>query len=592
MRKSSSPSPPTRLSARQLVTALVPNLEGLKFDQISIESCSDGGSESGIGKNGGSISLSLRMISTKSECPACHRHSTRVHSRYTRTLVDLPWSSFIVTLYLHVRKFFCVYPDCRRRIFTERLPDLVAPYARRTTRQRDILRLIGLALGGRAGSRLLSRLQMHVSHTTLLEVVRNVPEHAYPTPRVLGVDDFALRKGISYGTILVDLERHQPVDVLPSRKADVLAKWLREHPGSQIITRDRSAEYARAIAEGAPKAIQVADRFHLLSNVRDALERVLDCNRSKLGGISLPRESNPLSGSSGTDHTDGGRASTQQLSQVRQVHQVHQVHQPEELTSTEAARQHESRQRRRHLYQQVQELYSQGVQIKAIAKQLKLSRMTIFRYVRLGADPVPVHRRPRPSMIDPYVPFLYQRWQDGCRNGGQLWRELQELGYPGSRKMLTVWVGQQRKKEGTPSSSPSLPSQSTAPTSRRLAWFLVRDPQSLTMAEQAVIVQLQQTCQEAMIAYRLVHDFQRIMKCRLAEELNGWLKAAVDSGISAMQNFSLGIEKDKAAVVAAVSYEWSQGQVEGQVNRLKLRKRQLYGRANFDLLRQYVLNQT
>jgi transposase len=111
------------------------------------------------------------------------------------------------------------------------------------------------------------------------------------------------------------------------------------------------------------------------------------------------------------------------------------------------------------------------------------------------------------------------------------------------------------------------------------------------MSEQAVMVQLEQSCQEAMIAYRLVHDFQRIMKCRLAEELDGWLKAAVDSGISAMQNFSLGIEKDKAAVVAAVSYEWSQGQVEGQVNRLKLRKRQLYGRANFDLLRQYVLNQ-
>ena len=596
MDKSSSPKSPSKGSVRQIATALVPNLRGLKFDQISIESCADAG-VGDVNGSGGTISLSLRMVSTKAECPVCHRHSTRIHSRYTRTLADLPWGGHIVRLYLYVRKFFCSYFDCRRRIFTERLPDLVAPYARRTTRQRDILRLIGLALGGRAGSRLLSRLQMHVCHTTLLEVVRNVPEHAYPTPRVLGVDDFALRKGISYGTILVDLERHQPVDVLPSRKADFLVKWLREHPGSQIITRDRSGEYAKAIAEGAPDAVQVADRFHLLSNVRDALERVLDCNRSKLGGISLPRESSPQSGSkdsTGTDGTDDGRASPQMPSQV------HLMHQPEQLTSTEAARQQESRQRRRQLYQQVQELYSQGVQIKAIAKQLKLSRMTIFRYVRLstqsflGVDPVSVERRPRPSMIDPYVPFLYQRWQDGCRNGGQLWRELQDLGYSGSRKMLTVWVGQQRKTQATPSSSPSRPSaqsQSTAPTSRRLAWFLVRDPQSLTMAEQAVMVQLEQSCQEAMIAYRLVHDFQRIMKCRLAEELNGWLKAAVESGVSAMQNFSLGIEKDKAAVVAAVSYEWSQGQVEGQVNRLKLRKRQLYGRANFDLLRQYVLNQ-
>ncbi len=612
MDKPSSPKLRLKLSVRQLATKLLPKLDGLKVDHISIDSSSADYL----------ISLSLRMTSNKTKCPSCHMHSARIHSRYTRTLIDLPSSGFIVRLSLCVRKFFCPYPDCYRRIFTERLPGLAVSYARRTIRQADILRLIGLALGGRAGSRLLHRLQMPVSRNTILGSIRcsqePEPRIIYSTPRVLGVDDFAFRKGITYGTILVDLEKHRPVEVLPSRKAEPLVKWLKAHPGIEIITRDRSGEYARAIAEGAPNAVQVADRFHLLCNIRDTLERVLDCNRSKLKDISLPTKARQAHGTLGTHGLNSVSATLTQRGP--------QVHQPEKLTSTEIVRQQESRERKQQLYQQVRELYSQGVQIKAIARQLKVSRMMIFRYVRLDASPTEFQRRPRPSMIDPYVPYLHQRWEDGCCNGGQLWRELQELGYPGSRKMLTVWVSQQLKEARTQSpytpkkyrrqgnqqaeenlsaipnapgatctsvespKSPKPTTSSTSPTSSRLAWFLIRDPQSLDIAEQEVMAKLEQTCHEVITAYRLVHDFHRIVKGRLAEELDGWLKAATESGINAMRNFSLGIEKDKAAVLGALTYEWSQGQVEGQVNKLKLRKRQLYGRANFDLLRQFVLN--
>ncbi|MDQ6661755.1 MAG: ISL3 family transposase [Chloroflexota bacterium] len=582
-----------KCSAHRLATALVPRLDGLKLEQISID------------KGPNVISLTLIMVTHKAECPLCRRLATRVHSRYMRILADLPWSSFTIRIRLHVRRFFCTDSECRRRIFTERLPDLVLPHARRTIRHGELLRLIGLALGGRAGSRLLRRLQIQVSPNTVLGLVRRAPEAARPTPRVLGVDDFALRKGTTYGTILVDLEQHQPVDILPSRNADVLARWLKEHPGSQIITRDRSAEYARGITQGAPTAIQVADRFHLLCNLRDALERVLDSNRSKLIGIDLPREA---------------RAAPQQVGSSESLQPLPSpaspaspastaLHEPEQMTATEAVARNESQQRRRHRYRQVHELHSQGMDIKAIGKQLKLSHMTVYRYLRLDTDPVPVQRRPRPSMVDPFVPYLRQRWEGGCRNGGQLWRELQALGYPGSRKMLTVWVGQQRKKEG--SSSPYTPKKyltqvehfepeaqakpascpCVPPTSRRLAWFLMRDPESLSTTEQVVMAQLKEKGGEVISAYKLVHDFRRIMKGRLAGELDGWLQAAKESRIATMQNFALGIEKDKAAVVGALVHEWSQGQVEGQVNRLKLRKRQLYGRANFDLLRHYVLNQ-
>ena len=244
--------------------ALVPKLETLKLEQISID------------KRRNLICLSLKAVAPKGECPLCQRRTTRIHSRYMRILADLPWSCFIVRIRLGVRRFFCANPNCRRRIFTERLPDLVLPYARRTLRQGEILRVIGLALGGRAGSRLLRRLQLQASPNTILDLIRRAPEQTYPVPRVLGVDDFALRKGRTYGTILVDLEKRQPVDLLPGRSADLVAKWLKDHPGSEVITRDRSQEYARGITEGAPAALQLADRFHLLCNLREALERVLD----------------------------------------------------------------------------------------------------------------------------------------------------------------------------------------------------------------------------------------------------------------------------------------------------------------------------
>ena len=554
-----------KLSSSKLAAALVPRVVGLKLEQIEV-ACR-------------TISLTLKMISATARCPKCDRLAKRIHGHYKRTVADLPWGSFVVRLQLRIRRFFCRFSGCPRRIFAERLPSLVAPYARRTVRQGEIVRLLGLAVGSRAGSRLVERLQMRASPSTMLRLLRQTPQPVYATPRVLGVDDFAFRKGTTYGTILVDLEKHRPIEVLPSRSAEALTIWLREHPGIEIITRDRSTEYTRGITEGAPAATQVADRFHILCNLRDALERVLDRNRAKLSGVVFPTKS--------------------------------LLHQPEQYSSSEVIAQQAQRLRRQHLYARVQELQAQGVNIRAIAKQLQISPMTVYRYLRLDIDPTQLQRRPIRSMIDPYIPYLHQRWEQGCRNGGQLWRELRELGYPGSRRMLTVWVAQQRKKDGTvspytpkkyraqpnsqsttptPTVAPTVAMRGPAPSSRRLAWFLVRDPKSLSMAEQAVLAQIKETCQDASAAYQLVHSFHRIVKNRLGEELDSWLKAATGSGIPAMRNFAAGIEKDKAAVVAALTYEWSNGQVEGQVNRLKLRKRQLYGRANFDLLRQYVLS--
>lgn len=491
-----------------------------------------------------------------------------------RRIADLPWGGYRIRLHLCVRKFFCRASSCARSIFAEHIPTLVAPYARRTTRQREIVQLVGLAAGARAGSRLIERLQMLVSPSTMLRLLRQISAPAYATPRVLGVDDFAFRKGATYGTILVDLERHRPVEVLPTRSAEALADWLKAHPGIEIITRDRSTEYTRGITEGASTAIQVADRFHLLCNLRDALERVLDHNRAKLTGISLPfepRKPGPLG---------------------VKPHETNQLHQPAPRSASEMIVQQESHRRRQHTYNQVHKLYAEGVDIQAIAKQLGISRMTVYRYLRLDVDPTQLQRKPMHSMLDPYVPYLAERWKNGCQNGGQLWHELREMGFPGSHRLVIIWAGQQRKKEGIvspytpnkyrsakpveqPGLSPKSGSQPgpqpsaqikpavPAASSRRLAWFLVRDPTNLSMVEQAVLAQIREASAQAGVAYQLVQNFHKIMKGRSGKELENWLKEAADSGIMAMQNFAAGIEKDKAAIAAAITLEWSNGQVEG-----------------------------
>lgn len=307
----------------------------------------------------------------------------------------------MVRLQLTARKFFCKRSACVRRIFTERLPEFAAPYARRSARLSLIVRLVGLALGGQGGARIMTRLGMAVSSSTLLRHIRRTPFPSFTSPsepsevpkvlRVLGIDDFAFRKGRSYGTILIDLEQHRPIDLLPDRTAETLAKWLREHPGIEIISRDRSTEYKRGATLGAPQALQVADRFHIVKNLREAIERLLDRNRSKLTGIQLPR----VIRTSGTPGS--GSDTTGEL-----VIPIEAARRPARRSPAETISYQLHRVERQQRYAQVNIMHGAGESIRSIARQLGMSRSTVYHYLRSDQDPMANQGqgRSKPSLID------------------------------------------------------------------------------------------------------------------------------------------------------------------------------------------------
>lgn len=540
------------------------------------------------------IDLVLRSADCEALCPACGHPSGTIHSRYARRLADLPWVGLPVRLQLHTRTFFCLIPSCQRAIFTERLPQLVAPYARRTRRLRQAQRNLGLELGGEAGARTARQQGLTTSPDTLLRLVRQAPNTVPPTPRVLGVDDWALRKGQVYGTILVDLEQHRPVDLLPDRLADSLAEWLQSHPGVEIISRDRATEYAEGATRGAPNAIQVADRFHLIQNLREALQRFLEKNQALLRAAAAPSEPPKALETLAAPSA----APTQEASS-----QPTPANTPTPTTKAEQRKQ-ESRARRAARYEEVRALHAQGESIHAIARRMEISRQTVRSFLRADAFPERGQGRKRVSKLDVYVPYLREQLAAGQDNASALWRELREKqGYIGARSLVTSWVARHRhlvpsEAAGRTASRRGRPPQteSTAATpkprtrsARQAAWLLVRRREELKDDDKQFLECLCSASNDVTSAYGLAQDFRQLVRQREAEALECWLKAAVSSGIEELQSFAVGIERDKAAVVAALMLVWSNGQVEGQVNRLKLIKRSMYGRANFDLLRQRVL---
>jgi transposase len=519
-------------------------------------------------------------------CPDCGRASRAVHSRYRRRPADLPSLGRAVRVGLRVRRFYCRNAACARRTFAERLPELVRPHARRTCRLAEAQGRVGAALGGEGSARLLRRLSMPASADTALRLVRSLPLPEQEAPRAVAVDDWAVRRGRSYGTIVLDLERRRVLDLLPDRTAETLADWLRRQPQVEVVARDRSTEYARGIALGAPEAMQVADRWHVLVNMRQVLERWLAGAHARLR--RLPPGPGTLA-----DARPGPRT------------------RPFPRTRAETQARIGRRERWVALHREVRRRHAGGEALLAISRAMGLAVGTVRKYAYAESFPVPEARRLRPSILDPYLARLQARLAQGCGNALALWRELRADGFPGTAKQVHRWLAQHRPSPArtTPhrwrntspaaSRTPSGPGQPAAlPSATRLAWLLVQPPAALSASDAAVAARVGQDREAAGVA-ALARRFTALVRgcgaSRKADpeaalkELDTWLTDARMSGVRAVETFAAGLEQDGAAIRSALTTPWSSGQAEGQITRLKLIKRQMYGRAGFDLLRRRVL---
>ena len=518
------------------------------------------------------ITLRVQATPTSAPCPLCATPARRIHSDYGRTLADLPWAQYRVYLQLRVRKWFCRNRACHRRIFTERLPTIAAPWARRTLRLAQRLVALGVALGGTAGVRLGHAWDLAVSRNTLLRGLRRQSTPSFPTPTVLGVDDFALRKRHTSGTILVDLERRQPVALLPDRTAATFAQWLQEHPGVAVIARDRSTAYAEGARQGASEAIQVADRFHLLQNLREALDQVFITHSPILDAVNETMRQQPV------PLPDGAMAVPVP---------------PHDIPLPAQQRAAQRQARRQALHTQVWALHHQGWTAPAIAQHLGMSLRTVQRDLQRATFTGRKQRSDRgDSVLNPYKGSLLERWNAGCRTAARLFRDLQQQGDAGSYALVAAYARRLRQAQGLAPGQrcPRRPLPRVAEpvcpplTPRRATWLVLRRATKRTEAETQQLTQLHAQAAEVAEAIDLAQDFLQLVRQRQPEHFDAWLERASTSALEAVQRFASGLRDDYAAVTAGMTLPWSTSPVEGHINRLKMVKRQMFGRAHLDLL--------
>ncbi len=400
-------------------------LENLLPDKnlLQLESCN-------LDEEQGIVKLLVSSIQTSAKCPVCNSPTHKIHSHYERKLADLSWANYSTSIELRVRKFFCINTECKRRIFTERLASIVLPWARRTTRFASQLTAIALANGGAAGVRLSQRLGFNISRNTLLNLVRRIPLPLFDSLKIVGVDDFCFRKCKTYGTIVVDLEKNRPVTLLKDRSAETLSSWLKEHPGIEVVSRDRAKAYEKGIKEGAPNAIQVADRFHLLQNLAQTLYEMFGIYSKDLKEVEQVYN---------------------QASVIKDEENIVVATYPSEAQPPVKQKQkaEQRRAKRKENHQKTWELHSQGMNAGVIAQKLGISRTTVFRNLR---NPTFIERRGRSdkgrTLVSSYQDYIIKRWNEGCRETKIIFEEIKQQGYSGSYATVTRYTARLRECQG------------------------------------------------------------------------------------------------------------------------------------------------
>jgi transposase len=475
-----------------------------------------------------------------------------------------------VQVIAHIRRFKCVSPRCAQSTFSEQIPGLTTPFARRTPPLTEALVKVALALAGRPGSRLAAELAMPSCRDVLIRLIRAQPIPAAGHITVLGVDDFSVRRGQSYNTILIDMDSHKPVDVLPDRESGTLAAWLREHPEVQTVCRDRAGAYADGVRTGAPQAIQVADRFHLWKNLCEGAGKTVaahhHCLRAAAAQAVPAAPEPPAPMSSAAAQT---------------------------VAPPERARRLADRTRAR--YAEVQDCLARGLSRAAASRELNLDIQTVRRFANATcAEELLGKAEHRLTKLDPYIDLVNQRWNEGVTSAETITAELRALGFKGDAQIVRRYL-QPFRLPGASSSHPDphhrkrAPAAPAVPKPRAISKALLTHPDRLTEDDAEIVKNAIAGCAHLERLQQHVRSFAKLMAQRRGRELPAWLDAVEADDLPELRSFAAGIRRDLAAVINGLTLEHSSGAVEGNVTRVKRIKRDGYGRAQFDLLRAQIL---
>ena len=541
-----------------VINVLFPHLNGVTVQRVEAA--------------GQGLRIWAQTVASGALCPGCSQLTSRVHSRYHRTLQDATVAGRSVSLRLLVRRFRCPAPACDVATFAEQIPGLTRKYSRRSPAATTAFEAIAVALAGRPGSRLAATLGLSASRSVLIRLLRALPLLTPKRVRVLGVDDFALRRGHVYATVLIDLETGRPIDVLPDRESATLAAWLQAHPEIEVICRDRAGAYAEAATTAAPQAIQVADRWHLWNNLAGHVEKTVARHHRCLTEA----------------HTQTLQQHQKQLTDLAAAAMLEPTPPSASADRPESAAQT----RLRHRYHSIHQLAADGYGAKTIARQLNLARGTVRRYLRAATidDLLNRPRAGRPSHLDPFTAYLHQRLSQGETNATELFREITARGYHGTAASVRAYLKPLRNPTAQNATVDPVPAPTPKP--RKISTWILRHPDNLTDTDHAGLTAALASCPLLDTLAGYVRRFAKILTRLHGHELQDWLH---DIDTQAEQpdltSFATGLRRDLPAVINGLTLAHNSGPVEGHVNRitLKMIKRQMFGRANLDLLRCRIL---
>lgn len=537
--------------ACSIVQSLLPHLSKLMIDDLVLED--------------GLVVLRARVAAPVGRCRRCGQESAQVHGGYQRQLRDGAVSGIGVVIRIQVRRFRCRNSACAAVTFAEQVEGLTSPHSRFTPLLQEWLTRIGVALAGRAGVRLAGGLGVGVGRDKLLRLVKALPDPPVGVVKVLGVDDFAFRKGRHYGTILIDLDGNRVLELFDGREGAPLAAWLGEHPEVEVICRDRAGAYADGARTGAAHAVQVADRFHLWQNLGQAVEKTVNAHRASLI-LDHPIELIPAPGEATAAAGDGEHNS-------RGADPVMAV--PEKRIVTRLREQHAA----------VARLRAQGLSKAAVGRELGLHQATVRKFANATAQDLITKSQQRAHLVDPYVVHLHRRWNEGERNATALFREIKSQGYPGAELAVQRYLRQFRDGRG----HASIPKSKPLPVRKVTSWIMT-DPEHLkTKDAQSLGTVLAGTADlERLTAH--VRAFAVMMTTRRGVDLDAWIVRVENDTLAPLTAFARHLRHDLDAVRNGLSLPYSSGAVEGTINRLKMLKRQMFGRAGLDLLRKRLIH--